>query len=243
MKGKRSLLLWCFALPGVIASALLAVPVLYDPDVTPVALETLQVATAVQALVMVTLAVWIGIVLTPRLGLSAPLLEAVLNRKDLREVFRALVFPGLVGGVLGAAVIVGFHFFAPQSLSNVLEPDSLPLIVRVLYGGITEEILLRWGMMSFLVWGFWWLLQRGRGDVSGAAVWAGILLSALLFGLSHVPAVAALMTEVPTSLVIYITVGNALFGVVAGYLFWKFGLEAAIVAHLLAHLVSFAFLG
>jgi hypothetical protein len=39
--------------------------------------------------------------------------------------------------------------------------------------------------------------------------------------------------------VAYVTIGNALFGVVAGYLFWRYGLEAAIAAHVSAHVLTF----
>jgi len=35
----------------------------------------------------------------------------------------------------------------------------------------------------------------------------------------------------------YIVVANGLFGLIAGYLYWKRGLEAAIIAHMLTHVV------
>jgi len=35
----------------------------------------------------------------------------------------------------------------------------------------------------------------------------------------------------------YIVIANSVFGLITGYLYWKKGLEAAIVAHMLAHSV------
>lgn len=38
---------------------------------------------------------------------------------------------------------------------------------------------------------------------------------------------------------LYIVTANPLFGLVAGYLFWRHGLESAMLAHLLAHLLAY----
>lgn len=82
--------------------------------------------------------------------------------------------------------------------------------------------------MTILVWLGWRLFQRGKAAPSGTVVWLGIGISALLFGVSHVPSVVAAVGSVPLTIVAYITLGNALFGLVAGILFWRYGLEAAI---------------
>jgi hypothetical protein len=34
-------------------------------------------------------------------------------------------------------------------------------------------------------------------------------------------------------------VANSVFGVLFGYLFWRYGLEAAMIAHAAAHLVNY----
>jgi hypothetical protein len=41
------------------------------------------------------------------------------------------------------------------------------------------------------------------------------------------------------SLVLYVIAGNSLFGIMAGYLFWQYGLEAAIIALAFAHVVNY----
>jgi membrane protease YdiL (CAAX protease family) len=37
----------------------------------------------------------------------------------------------------------------------------------------------------------------------------------------------------------YVLAGNTVFGIVAGYLYWTWGLETAILAHAGAHVVVF----
>ena len=109
------------------------------------------------------------------------------------------------------------------------------LLVRVLYGGITEELLLRWGVMTLLLWTPWRLFQRGAAKPRPGIVVFAVLASALVFGLGHLPTVLAFGGELSRGVVLYVLGGNALFGIVTGFLFWRYGLEAAMLAHALAH--------
>ena len=63
-------------------------------------------------------------------------------------------------------------------------------------------------------------------------------LSALLFALGHLPAAQAMAGALTAPVVAFVLVGNTAFGLVAGWLFARRGLEAAIIAHGLAHLLS-----
>jgi membrane protease YdiL (CAAX protease family) len=74
-------------------------------------------------------------------------------------------------------------------------------------------------------------------------VWSAIALSALAFGVLHLPSVAQVLPTLSADVVAYVTLGNACFGLVAGYLYWRRGLEAAIAAHVLAHVLAYAVRG
>ncbi|NEQ74274.1 MAG: CPBP family intramembrane metalloprotease [Okeania sp. SIO2C9] len=65
--------------------------------------------------------------------------------------------------------------------------NNLPFITCILFGGITEELLMRWGLMTFLVWIGWKIFQRGKGKPQGRYFVMAILLSSLLFGVGHLP--------------------------------------------------------
>lgn len=121
---------------------------------------------------------------------------------------------------------------------EVQERFDLPLSARMLYGGITEELLLRWGLMTALTWLAWRFLQHRRGSPRAASIGLAIVVSALLFGAGHLPAAAALIGELTGGMVAFVVGVNAAFGALFGYLFWRYGLEAAMIAHAMAHLVS-----
>lgn len=227
------------ASPGCVAIALLALPLFAKSQSLPVPIETLQFATMSQSFLLVILASVAGTRLGPMVGLGAPVLSAIANRGDMLSASRPLWMPGVIGGLIGAVVIVGFHAYSPSELAATQGKMAIPLSVRVLYGGITEEVLVRWGLMTLLVWVGWRIFQQASEKPHSSVVWMAICLSALLFGVSHVPATAAILGTVPAMTFAYVVIVNAIFGVVAGCLYWRYGLEAAIIAHILAHLLAY----
>lgn len=243
MKWKVAALLVLMALPGVVVASWLALPLLADASKLPVPLETAQVAAAIQGAVLVFVAALVGAVLAPKAGLAAPAVAAIAGGGGVLEALRPQLIPGLVGGCIGAAVILGFYVLAPGALIAIQHETPVPLPVRVLYGGMTEEVLIRWGLMSTMAWAGWRVLNRDLQQPSPGVMWAAIALSALVFGASHLPSVAQSLPVLSGYVAAYVTIGNALFGLVAGYLFWRHGLEAAIVAHVSAHVLAFAVRG
>ncbi|MBS0123281.1 CPBP family glutamic-type intramembrane protease [Thetidibacter halocola] len=57
------------------------------------------------------------------------------------------------------------------------------MLIGVLYGGLTEEVMLRWGLMSLLA--VWMLCLMS----SARAIWSATLIAALAFAATHLPAV------------------------------------------------------
>ena len=89
--------------------------------------------------------------------------------------------------------------------------------------------------MSLLVWLGWRLLQRRSGIPRPILVWVAILMTAILFGIGHLPAAAMLGILTPAMAILIVSF-NALGGIFFGWLFWRYGLESAIIAHMMAHL-------
>jgi hypothetical protein len=196
-----------------------------------------------QPAIILTVAVFVGVRLAPAVGLSAPLAEALASRKSLVPPIKPQIIPGLIFGVVGAIAILSSWIL----LRPVLPPlfvtraeefnATVPLLTRILYGGITEELLLRWGLLTFLVWIAWRLFQKGRGR-PGRIYFAGaILISSIVFGVGHLPVVSALGVDFTFPIVAFVIVGNSIFGLIAGFLYWIKGLEAAMIAHMSAHIV------
>ena len=227
-------LLFAAGLPGVVAVTLLVLPLLLQGRTLPQPLWLIELATAGQSALLLALAVFIGCRCAPLVGLGAPLVGALLEGRGWRPVWRRQWLPGLVGGALGAGLLLALPALAPASLAQASLPE-MPGLARVLYGGITEELLLRWGMMSSIAWGLWRVLQQDRGKPHPGLFWTAIVLSALLFGLGHLPAAKAMLGLLKPEVIAYLLLGNGVFALLAGWLFWRRGLEAAMLAHILAH--------
>jgi hypothetical protein len=148
--------------------------------------------------------------------------------------------------VAGAVLLLLIWFFwKPYLPSKVVEAIGslnklLPIPTRLLYGGVTEELLLRWGLMTLLVYLGWRVFQKGQGKPHSLYFIFAIAISAILFGVGHLPVAFLIAPDVTAALVLYVIVANSVFGMIAGYLYWKIGLESAVLAHMIIHVVLVA---
>ena len=240
---RLGLLLWLAGMLGVAVITFTMLPRLLQeaslPAPLPAPLWVISLASLAQSAFLVGLAVGVGVALAPQVGLRAPAFEAAAAGRPLASALRPQLVPGLVAGVLGGMLLIAVFRYAPAAVAKVQEQFQPPLFARILYGGITEELLLRWGFMTLLVWLAWRFLQRRAGAPRTAYVWLAILVSALLFGAGHLPAASVLVGRLTTDIVLFVVGANAVFGVIFGYLFWRHGLEAAMIAHGTAHAVNY----
>lgn len=242
-------ILWLAGMAGVLSfllidiSALIAnLPAAAGTEM-PFSPLVIKLIGLIQPTILLAVAVFSGVRLAPAVGLSAPLAEAFAGGKSLAQAIKPQIIPGLISGVVGAIVLLSSWvlvrpFLPPLFVTRAEKFNtSVPLLTRILYGGITEELLLRWGLLTFLVWVAWRLFQKGRGKPGTKYFVGAILLSSIVFGIGHLPVVSALGVNFTFSIVAFVILGNAMFGLIAGFLYWLKGLEAAIIAHMAAHLV------
>lgn len=248
-RGQLAFALWLAGMTGVTAMGIVLVPRLIDlipatqgqrPDIPT---SVLILASIAQSGVLLAIAAWLGAALSTQLGLRAPVFDALLTKRPALPALRPQIVPGLLGGVGGALVLLLFGEFGPPAIAHVQGLLDTPLFVRVLYGGITEEILLRWGFMTLLLWLLWRFWQRRDGAPRAGIAWIAIVVSAVIFGAGHLPMLRLLVPTATGSLMAYVVVGNSIFGVMAGYLFWRYGLESAILAHMSAHVLNYLIRG
>ncbi len=201
-------------------------------------------ATVAQSLVLVAAAAAAGTALAPSVGLSAPFFEALVSGHSLWDALRPQLLPALLLGVGGALVIVAAYylFFRPRlDRQTVRSMEELRMELgpwaRLLYGGIVEEVLFRWGVMTLLAWIGAWLV----GGVSPALMWAVIVVSGVLFGIGHLPSYRLAGCQVTPLFLGLMIVLNLWATLICGWLFWQYGLLAAMLAHMLYHLVWLPF--
>jgi hypothetical protein len=101
---------------------------------------------------------------------------------------------------------------------------------------------MRWGLMSLLVWIAWKVFKQGITSPSQGIYQGAIVLAALVFGLLHLPATAAIVPLTPL-VIIRALLLNGIAGIAFGWLFWQYSLEAAMLAHISFHAFTFVLSG
>ncbi len=230
--------LWLGGMAGVVVLSLTALPQLIENARPHVPIGLAIAASMLQSAVLVALAVWAGVALSRPLGLGAPAIELALSRAGAWVALKPQLKPAAIVGLLTGGLLLLLQRIAPAELLTPSQIIEIPAAAKLLYGGVTEEILMRWGVMTVLVWLPWRFIQKRHGLPRPAYVIGAIVVAALLFGSLHLPAVAAMGASFTAPVVTYIIVGNAVPGMLFGYLYWLSGLEAAILAHALAHAVA-----
>lgn len=230
--------LWLLAMSGVVIVAFAMLPQLLTTLPQQVPLGVALTASILQSSLILAVAVWVGASLSKPLGLGAPVLEAALTKSDAwSELRRQFIPAAIVGSMVGAQLGI-FKSLAPVEVLNVAQTVNIPIAVKILYGGITEEVLMRWGVMTALIWLPWRIWQKKAGTPKRAYVVSAVLLTAVLFGLGHLPAATAMEIKLTAPVIAYIIVGNALPGILFGVLYWRNGIEAAMIAHALGHIIA-----
>lgn len=209
-----------------------------------------QLAPEVQQQVLAQLGapVWVWLIA----GVQTALLVAVSSLIGLRAAiamgmqvrmqwqYHALGVALLCGSAVAALILsADAWIFAPRIASlPPLAFSALTAVANVLYGGIVEEILIRLFVMTAVVWLLTRFVVRQQTPPHGAewVYWGAIGVSALLFALGHYPATVQLIGMSPVIL-LRMLVLNGIGGVVYGYLYWRYGLGYAMVAHMSTHVV------
>jgi hypothetical protein len=195
-----------------------------------------------QSVVLLGVATGLGLLIAHHIGLGAPLIAGLLAGQNVSAQAQAMIVPALILGIGSSAVmlILEITVFWPRLPQTMRETVPIPALWKRLlasfYGGIDEEILLRLFVLSLLAWliGFVWHLPSGNPTLG--ALWVANVSAAVVFGLGHLPATSAL-TKLTPLLVVRAILLNGVIGVAAGYLYWRYGLEAAMLAHFSGDLV------
>ena len=214
---------------------------LSSPPLPPFLLALLS---AVQPTILLVAGAFAGSFAAPRLGLRSLVAERLTGRiptaGDLGAIPRLVLFGTAVGFAINAVDELARPLWVPDGAEWPSYPDAwspATLVFGLLYGGITEEVVFRWGLMSLLACAL--LRLTGRRSTVPNWVWAAaVAVSSILFAAGHLPALAALIPLSPGP-VIRTLVLNGAVGLWFGWLFLRHHLEATMAAHAALH-VGFA---
>jgi hypothetical protein len=197
----------------------------------PVAIVMLIIQSAIYS----SIAIFIGLFLGKKVGLGALIMEDWLKKESMGKNLRPVLKISIVLGILiGASLFVLDRF----AFAYFIEPvtafqEKAPLWQRILvsfYGGISEEVFTRLFLVTLIIWAIQKLLKRKDSKSEALAAWSSIIIVSVVFGLGHLPMTATFTTITPL-VVLRAIVLNSIAGIAFGWLYWKKGLEAAIISH------------
>jgi hypothetical protein len=163
--------------------------------------------------------------------------------KDERTVAKKPLMITLVISVTGGLALIlpdilFFGRYVPMIMDSYGVKPTIPYILAaVLYGGVIEEVMLRLFMMSLIAFLLHKLFDRKKEKPATCILVAANLIAALLFAAGHLPATAMLMGITPMILLRCFLL-NGGFGLLFGWLYRKYGLRYAMIAHGGCHVVS-----
>jgi membrane protease YdiL (CAAX protease family) len=208
---------------------------------TPLPLPLLTILGGLQSGGQAFAMAWLGLTLGKNVGLGAPVLSAWFGdgrSPQVRWLRAALIGVG-TGAFLLAIDRVGFLPFQPERIRSLATtPAGWRGLLASFYGGILEEVMTRLFLMTTLVW----LGAKFVQGSSGALRVTAIVLSALLFAAGHLPAVTQLV-PLDAAVVARVITLNTAGGVVFGLVYWRWGIEHAMVSHFCADALMHTFAG
>jgi hypothetical protein len=175
----------------------------------------------------------------------------------------------LVGLTLGVAGFFAQSAIPKSAwrIPGLIYPNTFECFLRCLSAALTEEILFRLGLMTLFVWAIGSIAkrpsrsnsarpglrnpgqERGFGNPLGAiwdplrpgihdlSLWFANLLSALLFAAAHLPQLT--FQRAGWSLLVPVVIFSSSAGIIMGWVYMRYGLVSAIVAHFICDLVAY----
>jgi membrane protease YdiL (CAAX protease family) len=206
----------------------------------PVPISAFVLVQIVQSAILLAVAVAIGVMLAPDTGLGAPYLAALAARKKRPHGFWHVAILALVVGFVTSLAVIALDalLFGTVIGTSLVRSTATPLWQRVLaafYGGIDEELLMRFFLMTAFAWVFGWA-ARGKGHKpTSFGMWASIILTAAIFSIGHLPFTSS-VAVMSRLVILRALILNGVAGIIFGWLYWKKGLEASMIAHFAASL-------
>ena len=193
----------------------------------------LGLVTALQSagygLVLGAAGIWLG----KRTGLWKD--ERNITKKPLMITLAVAVLGGLAL-ILPDLLIFG-RYSQPIMDSYAVKPTLAYLIAMVTYGGVIEEVMLRLFAMSLVAFVLHKIFGRNDEKPGTALLVAANVIAALLFAAAHLPVTFILLGASPM-IIFRCFLLNGGFGLLFGWLYRKFGLRYAMMAHGGCHIVS-----
>ena len=192
--------------------------------------------------ILFAIAIGIGLVLSHQMGRGAPLIEAISTGKWLDRTLITNLIVASVLGILGGSFLLSVDllflpYFPKKLLDTALKTTYWENLTASFYGGINEEIFMRLCGLSVIAWLLLRILPMSASISTVSVFWIANSIMAVIFALGHLPTLKSTLGEISRVMIFRTILLNTPIGIICGWIFWRYGIEAAILAHFAADIV------
>ena len=177
----------------------------------------------------------IGLSLGRRIGLEAPFISGKLAGTRVAGFQRIAIRSVLIGLLAGALIFVADRYAFGAFIEPITRAQDdaawWSRLLACVYGGIDEEVAMRFALMTLLVWIAWKIRPTPEGKPPVGGVWVAIIVASVVMGLMHLPMTGKLVVITRLAVVRAVML-NSVVGIPCGWSYWKRGLESAMLIHL-----------
>lgn len=231
------IVLFCISIPGIVIAMKRLMFFLLAKSSDEIKQKFTRFAIVHTLLIVFVMSV-AGAILSKRTGLNASALEVILLGKAGLSALYPIVLPTLLYSVAGLIVFCYLYYWVTGSLLDKQSVATLHAMHKalgldgcVLYGGIVEEVIARWGLMNAVA--FFGLILVN--EASSTLIVLSLLFSSLIYAIGQVPFYLAAGCTSNRRVVYSIVFLSFSQSLLFGFLFWHYGLISAIMGHMLFH--------
>ncbi|MBP6994407.1 CPBP family intramembrane metalloprotease, partial [Candidatus Woesebacteria bacterium] len=112
----------------------------------------LILAQFTQSIVLFSILIFFGLLLTKKVHFQLPLLESILATGNYHKVLKSILVKSIISGIIVAAIIYGldtlFTILGTAVTTHQINAPIWQTLLASFYGGITEEIIMRLFLMT-----------------------------------------------------------------------------------------------
>ncbi len=194
-------------------------------------INILHIVTAIQTAGQILLMGFFGYILAEKTGLLKSF-----------KISKSGIIPTVILTIVGGIIFIGLEYgvfsnLIPEVATTYEQKPTIAYMISCLtYGGVLEEIMMRWFLMSLLAFIVWKLFFKKSEQVPNGVLIGVNIVVALLFAAGHLPTTATTMGITPLILVRCFTL-NSLAGLICGHLYIKHGIQYAMLSHAGFHIL------
>lgn len=212
------------------------------PQGLPQSLATLVLLVLGRNFLMLAVAAGLGLLVARKIGLGAPYLGSRFDgAPPPAEPLSSIVRPALLWATVTALIAFAVDAFFHHGLGVDFPAPEIHARIDVawwrsglasFWAPFAEEIFDRLFLLSLIAWlGMKLFRVRGEGRGRTIALWAANLATAVFFGWYHIGNEQLFAQVVPTIVAVRTVLIITPVGLAFGWLYWRRGLEAAILSH------------